>query len=275
VKLTTALSQTPVADDYKKDAETLLRCERHVRAIDLSLYRPETIERARAMWSYRMETEHRSASVFAALCNQLMEAGASVDMEGAVLRMALDELRHAEVCAEVVSALGGTPEREITQPTAPLAKHTGASRQEAALWNMVYGSCMSETVNCARFTHAIDTTKDPFIRDVVRQLLSDEAKHAQLGFHYLESVKEWFDSTEGAKTRLSKYLCFAFAVLERDMSGRDMQERKLDADEIAIGIPDAREQREIFYTTIEGAIVPGLERFGLDASRAWKERSLG
>jgi hypothetical protein len=204
-----------------------------------------------------------------------MEAGAPVDIEGAVLRMALDELRHAEVCAEVVVALGGTAEREITQPTAPLAKHPGASPQERALWNVVYGSCLSETVNCARFTHALDTTTDPFIRDVVRQLLSDEAKHAQLGFHYLEAMKDWFDETKDARARLTKYLHYAFAVLERDMSARDMGDRTLADDERAIGLPDPREQREIFYTTVEGAIVPGLERFGIEAGTAWKERTLG
>jgi hypothetical protein len=31
---------------------------------------------------------------------------------------------------------------------------------------------------------------------------------------------------------------------------------------------------ETFYATLEGAIVPGLERFGIEAGTAWRERSL-
>jgi hypothetical protein len=274
-KLTCEMSSTPVADDYASDSAKLLRCERHVRTFDASLYRPETVERARAMWSFRMEAEHRSTSVFAALCGQIMEAGAPLDMQGAVLRMGLDELRHAEACAEVVRAMGGTPAREVTQTTASLARHSGASAEERAARNVIYGACMSETVNCARFAEAIESTSDPFIRDVTRQLLSDEAKHSQFGFHYLESVRPWLDAEKDARQHLGVYLRFAFAVLERDMSARDMAERVLDADERAIGLPDARTQREIFYTTVEAAIIPGLERFGIDAQTAWKERSLG
>ena len=30
----------------------------------------------------------------------------------------------------------------------------------------------------------------------------------------------------------------------------------------------------MFYQTLEHAIVPGLERFGIAAERAWRERSL-
>jgi hypothetical protein len=274
IKLTCELSSTPVAADYARDASTLLRCERHVHEFDASLYRPETIERARAMWSFRMEAEHRSTSVFAALCGQIMEAGAPLDMQGAVLRMALDELRHAEVCAEVVRALGGKVEREVANPTAALARHAGSSAHERAARNVIYGACMSETVNCARFVQALETTTDPLIRDVTRQLLSDEAKHSQFGFHYLESVQGWLDDEKDARRRLSVYLRFAFASLERDMSARDMAQRQLQADERAIGLPDALTQREIFYTTVEAAIIPGLERFGLSASEAWKARAL-
>jgi hypothetical protein len=251
----------------------MMRCERKVRTFDRTLYSEAAIEKARELWLFRMESEHRSASVFAAVCNQLMEAGATVDMEGIVLRMAQDEIRHAEVCAEAITALGGQPNREVRVAVAPVAIHHGCSAEERALRNVIYGCCLSETINSARFVEAIDSMSDPFLRDINRQLLSDETLHAQFGFHYLAEWSPWLDAHPDVRPSISRYLRYAMAVLERDLSGKTMPDVTLDADEIALGMPDARRTREVFYTTVEGAILPSLEQFGLDARLSWERRT--
>jgi hypothetical protein len=266
-------SATPIADEYRFVSQAMMRCERKVFSFDAAAYAPAAVERARAMWLGRMEAEHRSASVFAALLGQLMAAGATIDMEGIVLRMAQDELRHAEVCAEAVTALGGEAVRDVESPVAAIATHGRASAEECALRNVVYGCCLSETINAARFVDALDTMRDPFLRDVTRQLLSDEALHAQFGYHYLTAWSPWLDEHPEVRTTLARYLQYAFAVLERDLSGRSVPDEALSADEIALGIPDPRRSREVFYATVEGAILPSLERFGVAARSAWDGRS--
>jgi hypothetical protein len=269
-------SATPIADEYRSVTKVMMRCERHVRDFDRTLYPAAAVEKARDLWLFRMESEHRSASVFAGLCCQLMEAGATVDMEGIVLRMAQDELRHAEACAEVVTALSDARApavREVAAPVAPLAVHVGCSPEERALRNVIYGCCLSETVNSARFVSDIDAMSDPLLRDVTRQLLSDEALHAQFGFHYLREWSSWLDAHPDVRPSITRYLRYAFAVLERDLSGRDMADHKLDSAELALGLSDPRRTREVFYTTMEGAVLPSLEQFGIEAQRAWAARS--
>ena len=274
VTLHARLSATPIAKEYDFVNAAMLRCVRTVHSFDTSAYDPRAVERARRMWLRRMESEHRSTSVFSALCGQLMEAGASLDMECIVLRMAQDELRHAAVCAETVVLMGGEATVRVRVPVAPLAVHRGASREECAMRNIVYGCCLSEMVNCARFVDAIDTMSDPLSLDVTRQLLSDEALHGQFGFHYLDAWSEWLDANPGVRKTMSRYLRFAFAVLEKDLSGRDMAPLTLSDDERALGIPDPQRIQEVFYMTVEGAIVPSLERYGFDARTSWETRSL-
>ena len=73
-------------------------------------------DRARALarntWRARMVHEHQSAAVFARLLPQLMAAAATLEHKTTVLRMAMDELRHASLCAGVVTLLGGEPVAE-------------------------------------------------------------------------------------------------------------------------------------------------------------------
>jgi hypothetical protein len=127
----TARSKTPIAAEYDFVSKAMLRCERHVHTFDASKYSESVLAKARDLWLFRMGAEHRSASVFAALCNQLMAAGATVDMIGIVLRMAQDEIRHAEICAEVVTALGGNAIREVPDPISPIATHPGCTPEDS------------------------------------------------------------------------------------------------------------------------------------------------
>ena len=272
--LDATLSSTPIAKEHRFVNETMVRYARKVHTFDAKVYDPRAVEKAQKMWLFRMESEHRSTSVFSALCGQLMEAGASWDMESIVLRMAQDELRHAEICAEMVVLQGGRARVHVDKPVAPLAVHRDASREECAMRNVVYGSCLSETVNCARFVDAIDSMSDPVSIDVTKQLLSDEALHGQFGFHYLDAWTPWIEANPDVRTTMSRYLRFAFAVLEKDLSGRDMKSVTLTSDERALGIADPVRIQEIFYTTVEGAILPALERYGFDAKNSWEKRSL-
>jgi hypothetical protein len=220
-----------------------------------------------------MDSEYRSTSVFSGLAAQLMEAGASLDAVAVVLRMAQDEIRHAELCGQVVLALGGEPRIE-PKDVAPIPRHPDCGPEERALRNVVYGCCLSEIVNTARFVDTLDTMTDPYLRDVTRELLSDEVLHGQFGFHYVEVWRDWLAEHPDVRASLGRYLRHAFAVFEQQLSGADAPPKALSPDERAIGLPDPARLPETFYQTVTGAIVPGLERLGIEAGRAWMERSL-
>ena len=129
-------------------------------------------------------------------------------------------------------------------------------------------------VNAARFVDTLDTMSDPFLKDINRQLLSDETLHAQFGFFYLDEWSDWIDENAEVRSSIGRYLEHGFAIFEREYSGTSAPARELTDDERALGLPDRARLIEIFYGTVEGAILPGLERYGSPrASLAEPERA--
>lgn len=271
--LTITSSGTPLEKEYREIATAMTRCKQTVHTFDPKPYDPRAVESARAMWLARMEFEHRSTAVFSNLVAQLMEANATLDAKVVMLRMAQDELRHTETCGRVVQALGGEPVCRVNLRVSPLATHRGCSPEERALRNVLYTTCLSEMVAVARFVDTLDTMTDPYLRDMTRLLLSDEILHGQFGFHYLQAWRPWLDAHPDVRASLERYLRHAFAVLEEALAGPPVSRSvRLTEDEIALGLPDPVRTRDVFYGTLEGAVVPGLENLGLDAGTAWRTR---
>lgn len=265
-------SNTLIEREYRALDEGIRRTEQLVPGFDASAYDPRAVAAAREAWTFRMGAEHRSTAVFGALALQLIEANASLDAKVVMLRMAQDELRHTETCGLVVAALGGEPACLVDVEVAPLATHRGCTAEERALRNVLYTTCLSEMIAIARLVDELEATRDPFLRDATRRLLADEVLHGQFGFHYLEAWRPWLEVHREVLASLGRYLQHAFAILEGALAMRGGGERALSEDELALGLSPRARGRQIFYETIEHAIVPGLERFGIDASRAWRER---
>jgi|LNFM01.1.fsa_nt_gb hypothetical protein len=266
------LSDTPLAKEYATLREQLARCGTTTDAFDPKPYDARAVDAARDMWRARMEVEHRSTTVFAQLASQLMEANASLDAKAVMLRMAYDEMRHTENCGDVLRAMGVEAKVETNVVCAPLAVHKSSSPEQRALRNVIYTTCMSEMVAVARFVDTLDEMEDPYLRDRTRLLLADEILHGQFGFHYLTAWKDWLDQHPDEVRSLERYLVHAFAVIETMLAGPPVREIVRTKDEIALGLPEPHRSRDIFYQTMEHATVPGLERFGIDAGKSWRER---
>ena len=117
------------------------------------------------------------------------------------------------------------------------------------------------------------TTSDPFIRDAVRLLLADERLHAQFGFQYLESRRAWIAARPDVRRSLATYLRLAFAGLEQHLGAVPLGARPLTDIERALGLPDLTDLSQTFQETMLNASIPGLERFGIDAMAAWRDRA--
>ncbi len=223
-------------------------------------------------WRRRMVHEHQSAAVFARLLPQLMAAAATLEHKTTVLRMAMDELRHASLCAGVVSLLGGEPEAEAELRTEPLPEHEDGDAVEACLRNVLFVGCLSETVSIALLTEERELTREPVIERVVAQLAADEVLHAKLGWSYLAAT--WPALSAEAKTRMGAYLPVAFRYLREKMHGamplgRARIEGALKDELEALGVMSSEEGRALFAATVEEVILPRLEDHGLPARDAW------
>ena len=270
-KLTVGLSGTPLEKELAAIEAGLARIPPSDARFDPSAYDPSAIAKVRAGWTQRMIFEHRSSMVFSQLAQQLFEANATLDAKIVMMRMAQDELRHTATCASVIEALGGDPIADAVFDVEPLAVHRGTGVEERALRNVIYTTCMSEMVACARFVATLDHTTDPFMRDAMRRLLADEILHGQFGFHYLTAWRPWLDANPDVVRSIERYLVHAFAVIEGELAPKGTFP-PLGADERALGGDDAALAREVFYGTTEGAIVPGLEQLGIGAGASWRDR---
>jgi hypothetical protein len=263
------------AREYRRICEALARATPADVAFDARAYDPAAVARVRRIWRARVASEYESTSVFSQISVETMEANAPIDVTATVLRMGQDELRHAQLCLDVVAALGGDEPVAAPSHLKSLPRHGDAGPEERALRNIIYGCCLSETVNAARFVDSLDVIADPYISDATRRLLADEALHAQFGFVYLELWRDWLDDQPAIRERLGRFLRLAFAVLERDLAGANVRYHPPSADEAALGISAQERLPETFRRTVEEAIVPGLAVFGIDAEQAWRARSLG
>jgi hypothetical protein len=275
-ELTITLSGGPLEKEYRAVCDALARAGTNANAtFDAKPYDTRAIERVRAMWLERMAFEHRSTTVFSYLAAQLMEANATLDAKVVMLRMAQDELRHTETCGRVVESLGGKASRISRIDVAPLAVHPGCSPEERAMRNVIYTTCLSEMTAVANFVDTLDRTTDPYMRARNRDLLADEVLHGQFGFHYLAAWKPWLDANEGVRASIHRYLRHAFAVIERVLGAKPPAGTpRPTPDEEALGYVDPWRAGEVFYGTMEGAVIPALDTYGFDATRAWRERKL-
>ncbi len=264
---------TAIEDAHRALCAALGGRDLRLEAFAPARWSPGALAEASAFWRSRMAAEHRSVAVFLQLAAQLLEANAPLDAKTVMLRMAQDELRHTEICAAMLGVLGAVPAVELDVAVAPLATHAGCSLDERALRNILYTTCLSEMVAVARLTDALEHTADETARAVTRAVLVDELMHGTFGFHYLEAIAARLADDAPLRASLAGYLVHAFAVLEREMVAPP-DARAPSAEAMALGVIHPARARAAFYGTIEAAVVPGLERHGIAAAAAWKDRRL-
>jgi hypothetical protein len=272
--LAPATSRTLIEAEYRELDDRLTRVRAPEVGFDARGYDPRSVARARGLWLDRMVNEYTSTTVFSQLAGQLVEANATLDATAVALRMGQDELRHAEICAGVVRAMGGEARRARDTRVVAIARHPGASDEERALRNVIFTTCLSEMNSVSYFVAALERMRDPYLRGVTRRLLADEVLHGRFGFSYLEAWSPWLDAHPEVRAGLAGYLRFAFAVVEREFTQGELGRFAPLPDDDALGVLPPSFSAETFRRTMIDAVVPGLERFGIAAGDAWRRRAL-
>tara|TARA_R110002073_G_scaffold336365_1_gene532542 strand:+ start:10900 stop:11679 length:780 start_codon:yes stop_codon:yes gene_type:complete len=236
-------------------------------------YSPSSLKEAALFWQSRTVSEHRSISVFTLLAAQLIEANATLDAKTVMLRMAQDEVRHTELCAQFLAQLTGQESMEMDVHVEPLATHQGVSAFERALRNVIYTTCLSETVASARLIHGLESTHDAYARAITRLIIRDEVMHGRFGFLYLEACAETLRDDPQMAASLATYCQYAFAVLEAELAPASMRHGASPSQEARnLGVLAPDEAYEVFHQTIAHVIIPGLEERGVAAADAWRQR---
>jgi hypothetical protein len=226
----------------------------------------QELEAARGNWRERLVSEYASARVFAGLVPLLMKAGVDHEHVTEVARMIEEEITHARLCAQVVAALGGSASAPLP-PLEPIVAGVPGDPVEIALSAVLSIGCSSETVAVALVECERQRAGHPALRDVLSRILSDEVGHARFGWRLLDELLPSLSAA--ARARLSAYLvgCFAHQIrFHSPFLGLGTTTER----GASFGVPDGEASWEIFVQTMWGVTIPGLERHGLRAEKAFE-----
>lgn len=277
--LRVAVGDSPIAAEHARLLRTALRRGELAPEIppDARLegtFSARAIALARESWLWRMAHEHHSAAVFSRLLPQLVEAEAALEYKTVALRMAMDELRHAALCGDVVRLLGGTPEIERELSTETLPEHAGATARERAMRNVLFVSCLSESIAAPLLAAERELASEPHVRTVLEQLAADETLHARFGWAFVRET--WALASDAERAGMQRYLPLALGAIEARMHEAMTLELPADAaleDELAaLGVTLGDRGRALMDEVVSTVVLPALEALGLDARAAWRDR---
>ena len=269
MKLRPEARRTALSDEWDRIVRTTLRRgtppEELEPRIDVDAFDPGAVAVARKGWLRRMVDETRSATVFSGLLPQLIEAEMPIDLQGVALRAAMDELRHGALCALVAKALGATPEAEIGDAAEGPAAHADCSPRARLIRNVIYTSCISETVSVALTAAEREEADEPLVSAVLDQLLGDETLHARFGWVCLEHVRDELDAED--QKAVEAYLPLALGHYENELRRRigpptspgSEAERR---DRARLGVTESALAHDVLHDTLRGVIAPRLRDAG-------------
>ena len=151
--------------------------------------------------------EAASVTAFEVLAHELELHGAPEALVTAAQRSARDEVRHAAAVGELARRFGALP---VPAEIVPKALR---SLEAIALDNIVEG-CVRETFGAAVGCYQAQTAADPEIRTVMREIASDETRHAALAMQFAAWVAPLLD--EAARARVDAARATAIDALLRE-----------------------------------------------------------
>lgn len=228
--------------------------------------------RAIAAWQRRLSDEYRSTLLFSQFQTLLLLAGVPLDLCGCVGRVVGDEVRHVQLCADVLVALGAPAEADVAATEAYLPVDPAAP-MHPQLASLALGLlCLGETVSAGLIgaTHA--AASSPPIRETLRRLHRDEVYHGELGWHLLE----WLLEAGGAEVRegLARTLPEALRRLEALCTdyGPAALAVTWEVTDAELGSLSVEAHRDAFFDAVERLLLPRLDRAGLAGRAAWAAR---
>jgi hypothetical protein len=236
--------------------------ERPVDPVD-----PEVREQGRRTFQQRALDEQRSLVAFTELLSGLSRAGAPIDVIGSMTRVVRDEALHVDLCGRMVERLGGwsgaAPEpRWASFPsTWPLSQRVFAS---------VLGSlCLGETLSVALFRCARESATDPVAHQVLTRMLADESMHGRFGWWWLEAMPRTPEAQRFAEQFVVSVLGSVITDFLPTQTADGLAQQGLPDAMTPYGGVRAEARRDAVMVAMDTIVVPGFEKAGIPAARAW------
>jgi hypothetical protein len=219
-----------------------------------------------------VETQNWTLSQFlhgeqgALLCTaKIVETVPWIDAKYYAATQVMDEARHVEVFAKYLDdKLSGH------YPINPHLKLLLDDIVADSRWDMTYlgMQIMVEGLALAAFGFLHNLTTEPLLKQLLRYVMSDEARHVAFG---VLSLKEYYEQLTDAEMLERQEFAFEAAVRMRDrFLQQEVWERmEIDVKEV-LPLVVASPQRLLFQSMLFSKIVPNCKKLGLlDANGGW------
>ena len=222
--------------------------------------------------AHSMESQNWSLSQFmhgeqgALICTaKIVETVPWIDAKYYAATQVMDEARHVEVFAKYLDTkLNGHY---------PINTHLRMLLDDIindSRWDMTYlgMQIMVEGLALAAFGMAMQTTPDPLLKQLLRYVMSDEARHVAFG---VLSLKEVYDGMTDAEMKDRQEFAFEAAIRMRDrfMQQEVWERMGVNVREV-IPLVLADPTRAVFQSMLFSKIVPNCKKLGLlDRNDKW------
>ena len=178
-----------------------------------------------AHWTRIGQLEHASVAAFAQFALQLLAVGAPPTLVLAAQQALADELEHARLAFGLASLYAGTG----VGPGPLVIAGLDAGVDLATLVDAVIReACLGETLAAFEAREAAAQAEDPGVRAALREIAEDEARHAELGWRFVQ----WALADAGADAWARARATFAAAVAEARLG--------VARDALDVGTPELR-----------------------------------
>jgi P-aminobenzoate N-oxygenase AurF len=206
----------------------------------------------------------------ALLCTaKIVESVPWIDAKYYAATQVMDEARHVEVFAKYLDT-------KLTGHY-PINAHLKMLLDDIindSRWDMTYlgMQVMVEGLALAAFGFMHMLTQDPLLKQLLRYVMSDEARHVAFG---VLSLKEYYGELSDTELRERQEFAFEAAVRMRDrFLQQEVWERMgIDPRPVVTSMLAIPPQENMFQQLLFSKIVPNCKKLGLlDASGAWLRR---
>ncbi len=202
----------------------------------------------------------------ALLCTaRIVETVPWIDAKYYAATQVMDEARHVEVFGRYLT--------EKLSGHYPVNAHLGMLLDDIiqdSRWDMTYlgMQIMVEGLALAAFGFLHDTTTEPLLKQLLRYVMSDEARHVAFG---VLSLQEFYAGLSEAELQERKEFAFEAAVRMRDrFLQQEVWERLGVPVKEAVSVVQRSPERQLFQRMLFSKIVPNCKKLGLlDHGDGW------
>jgi len=219
-------------------------------------------------WQRLLETEYESVVISSWMTAALARLAAPLDLLGAFGRVVEDEIRHVDVCAQMVDALGGQPlVPSGALPPLPGGLERDSESEFETVSGLVGFFCVFEFLSALVFHQALEAAADELPRWALGEIHRDEAFHGAFGFEAARHfVPAW---SEDRRVRLARRVEAEVARFEQRLGGPLPAEAALAplSPEVTaleqLGLLSPPHLLTTFYAGVAGQLVPRLLELGI------------